>query len=124
MDDIGARVSQLRTEAGLSLSGLARRSGIARSRLWGIERGEGSPTLAMVSKIAAGLGQPLAVVLNVRDPEQVVVIPVTITPGGLVRCPICHSPFPVADIISGTASGTYVERVGFLHRCLASGVRS
>ena len=57
---IAARVRGLRLERGLSLDGLAAASGVSRSALSLIERGESSPTAVVLDKIAAGLGVPLA----------------------------------------------------------------
>jgi transcriptional regulator with XRE-family HTH domain len=53
---IALRVRQLRAAQGLSLDALARRSGVSRSMLSLIERGESSPTAAILDKLAAGLG--------------------------------------------------------------------
>jgi transcriptional regulator with XRE-family HTH domain len=56
MLDIAARVRGLRTDAGLSLEALAERSGVSRSMISLIERGEASPTAVVLDKLAAGLG--------------------------------------------------------------------
>jgi transcriptional regulator with XRE-family HTH domain len=53
---IAARVRALRAEAGLSLESLADRSGVSRSMISLIERGETSPTAIVLDKLAAGLG--------------------------------------------------------------------
>ena len=57
---IGATVRGLRARRGLSLEALALASGVSRSGLSLIERAESSPTAAVLDKIAAGLGVPLA----------------------------------------------------------------
>lgn len=57
---IAARVRALRLERGLSLEGLAGASGVSRSALSLIERGESSATAVVLDRIAAGLGVPLA----------------------------------------------------------------
>lgn len=57
---IAARVRELRAARGLTLAGLAAASGASRSMLSLIERGESSPTAAVLEKIAAGLGVTLA----------------------------------------------------------------
>lgn len=57
---IAARVRQLRTERAMSLEALADRSGVSRSMISLIERGETSPTAVVLEKLAAGLGTTLA----------------------------------------------------------------
>jgi len=57
---IAARVRTLRAGAGLSLDALAARCDVSRSMLSLIERGESSPTAAVLDKVAVGLGVPLA----------------------------------------------------------------
>ena len=59
-DRIAARVRQIRADRGLSLEGLAEASGVSRSMISLIERGESSPTAVVLEKLAAGLGVPLA----------------------------------------------------------------
>lgn len=54
------RVRQLRAERGYTLEELARRSGVSRSMLSVIERGESSPTAVLLDKVASGLGVTLA----------------------------------------------------------------
>jgi transcriptional regulator with XRE-family HTH domain len=55
-----ARIRQLRAERGFSLETLARRSGVSRSMLSVVERGESSATAALLDKVANGLGVTLA----------------------------------------------------------------
>jgi transcriptional regulator with XRE-family HTH domain len=57
---IAHRVAALRAEAALSLDALAARSGVSRSTLSLIERGETSATAVVLEKVAAGLGVALA----------------------------------------------------------------
>lgn len=59
-DRIGGRIRALRTERRLSLDGLAARSGVSRSAISVIERGESSPTAVLLEKLAGGLDVPLA----------------------------------------------------------------
>ena len=59
-DRIAARVRQIRDELGLALDALAERSGVSRSMISLIERGESSPTAVVLEKLATGLGVPLA----------------------------------------------------------------
>jgi len=57
---IAGRVRQLRAASGLSLDALASRSGVSRSMISLIERGESSPTAVVLEKLASGLGATLA----------------------------------------------------------------
>jgi transcriptional regulator with XRE-family HTH domain len=57
---IARRVADLRARQGLSLDALAMRSGVSRSTLSLIERGETSATAVVLEKVAAGLGVALA----------------------------------------------------------------
>lgn len=70
---IAARVRELRAGQGLSLDALAGKSGVSRSMISLIERGETSPTAVVLEKLAAGLGVMLA---SLFDP------PVDTTPPG------------------------------------------
>ena len=68
MDDIpsdpqsrlAARLRQLRIDRGLSLDAFAERAGVSRSMISLVERGESSPTAAVLDRLAAGLGVTLA----------------------------------------------------------------
>jgi transcriptional regulator with XRE-family HTH domain len=57
---IAERVRELRAGQGLSLDSLATKSGVSRSMISLIERGESSPTAVVLEKLAAGLGVMLA----------------------------------------------------------------
>lgn len=57
---IARRVRELRAASGLSLDALASRTGVSRSMISVIERGESSPTAVVLEKLAAGLGVMLA----------------------------------------------------------------
>ena len=59
-DRIASRVRQIRADQGLALDALAERSGVSRSMISLIERGESSPTAVVLEKLATGLGVPLA----------------------------------------------------------------
>ncbi len=56
---IARRVRELRAAQGLTLEQLAARSGVSRSMISVVERGESSPTAALLDKLAAGLGTTL-----------------------------------------------------------------
>jgi transcriptional regulator with XRE-family HTH domain len=64
ISDINQRISQrlrdLRAERGLSLEALANKCSVSRSMISFIERGESSPTAAVLEKLAAGLNVTLA----------------------------------------------------------------
>jgi len=57
---IAARVRELRAERGLSLDALTGKSGVSRSMISRVERGETSPTAALLEKLAGGLNVTLA----------------------------------------------------------------
>jgi len=102
-------VRKNRLTAGLSLEGLAERSGVSRSMLSLIERGEASPTAVLLERIASALGVSLATLFEDpaasadpvsrgaernawRDPET-----------GYVRCNISPSntpsPIQIVDVV-------------------------
>ncbi|MBL0730911.1 helix-turn-helix domain-containing protein [Piscinibacter sp. HJYY11] len=56
---IARRVRELRAAQGLTLEQLAARSGVSRSMISVVERGESSPTAALLDKLSAGLGTSL-----------------------------------------------------------------
>lgn len=72
---IAARVRGLRGERGYTLDTLAARSGVSRSAISMIERGETSPTAAVLNKLAAALGVPLASLFDI-PPERAPANPV------------------------------------------------
>ncbi len=57
---ISRRVKELREAGGWSLEALAERSGVSRSNISLIERGQSSPTATVLDKLSAGLGVTLA----------------------------------------------------------------
>ena len=57
---IARRLRELRGARGYSLETLAERSGVSRSNISLIERGQSSPTAAVLDKLAIGLGVALA----------------------------------------------------------------
>ncbi|RKR86155.1 XRE family transcriptional regulator [Micromonospora pisi] len=60
---VGRRLRDLREARGLSLSALARRAGIGKATLSGLETGTRNPTLETLYAVTAQLGVPLAAVL-------------------------------------------------------------
>lgn len=63
MVTVGARIRFHREQCRYSLTDLAERSGVARSYLWGLERDDSSPSVALLAKIAQALGVPSAALL-------------------------------------------------------------
>lgn len=57
---IARRIRELREAAGLSLAALAELSGVSRSTISLIERGESSPTATVLDRLSAALGITLA----------------------------------------------------------------
>src|SRR6266542_479740 len=71
----GRRIRALRDARGLSLRDLADRSGVSAPMLSQVERGETSPTLAVATKIASGLGLSLSQLLRLDEGRHVVLSP-------------------------------------------------
>ncbi|WP_042690677.1 helix-turn-helix domain-containing protein [Azospirillum sp. B506] len=57
---LATRLRALRADRGLTMDGLAERSGVSRSMISLVERGESSPTASVLERLAAGLGVTLA----------------------------------------------------------------
>jgi transcriptional regulator with XRE-family HTH domain len=71
---VGPRVRTLREGMSLSLRDLAERSGVSAPMLSQVERGETSPTLAIASRIAAGLELSLSQLLRLDEGDGVTVV--------------------------------------------------
>jgi XRE family transcriptional regulator, regulator of sulfur utilization len=72
--EVGARVRALRESMGLSLRDLAERSGVSAPMLSQVERGETSPTLAVATRIAAGLELSLSQLLRLDEAGHVAIV--------------------------------------------------
>jgi transcriptional regulator with XRE-family HTH domain len=108
---IARRVRELRDSQGLSLDALATRSGVSRSNISLIERGESSPTAAVLDKLASALGVALAALFEDKGaPEdapsplaRVVDQPVWTDPAsGYMRrslSPAAPSPLQLVDVV-------------------------
>jgi len=73
--EVGSRVKRLRTQAGLTLEEFATQSGVSRAMLSKVERGEKSPTLAIIVRIAKGLNVSMSTLMGAEpDPALVAVI--------------------------------------------------
>jgi transcriptional regulator with XRE-family HTH domain len=66
---LAGRLSELRGERGWSLDGLAEQTGISRSTLSRLERGEISPTAALLGRLCATYGMPMSRLLAEVEPE-------------------------------------------------------
>ncbi|MGV9301884.1 helix-turn-helix domain-containing protein [Nonomuraea sp. NPDC003727] len=62
--EVGRKVRRLRQERGISLSELARRAGVGKATLSGLETGVRNPTLDTLWAVTAQLGVPIAAVLD------------------------------------------------------------
>jgi transcriptional regulator with XRE-family HTH domain len=63
-DDVGRALKALRDAAGLTLSELARRSGVGKATLSELEAGRRNPTLETLYALTTALGVPLSAVLQ------------------------------------------------------------
>jgi transcriptional regulator with XRE-family HTH domain len=66
---LAGRLAELRTERGWSLDELAQRSDVSRSTLSRLERGEISPTAALLGKLCAAYERPMSRLLAEVEPE-------------------------------------------------------
>lgn len=66
---IAERARDLRALRGLTLDALAERSGVSRSMISLIERGESSPTAVLLERLASGLNVPLASLFEPPGPS-------------------------------------------------------
>jgi transcriptional regulator with XRE-family HTH domain len=72
-DELGRRIRVLRTERGLTLTGLAVRVGITRSFLSSVERGVAYPSLLVLRSIAAALEVPVFMLFTAPEANGMVV---------------------------------------------------
>ncbi|HTO05465.1 MAG TPA: XRE family transcriptional regulator [Myxococcota bacterium] len=97
---IASRVRSLRAESGLTLDALEARSGVSRSMLSLVERGESSASAVVLDKIATGLGVVLASLFDdAAAPASPVSRPADRTPwrdpeSGYVRRNVSPAGFP------------------------------
>ena len=76
---IGRRLRELRESRGLSLSEVARRAGIGKATLSGLETGSRNPTLETLYAVTAQLGVPLSAALGTGPAPRVSGAAVTAT---------------------------------------------
>lgn len=71
---VGDNLKRARADRALSLSDLARASGVAKATLSALEGGRGNPTLETLSALAAALQIPMGDLITAADPEPVTVV--------------------------------------------------
>jgi len=71
---LGANLRARRDEQGISLSELARRSGIAKGTLSQLESGSGNPTIETVFSLSNALGVPVSSLLSEPPSSDLVVV--------------------------------------------------
>lgn len=67
---LGEQARRLRMDRGLTLDGLAELSGVSRAMISRIERGEASPTAALLARLCSALGVSLSVFFSTSGPGQ------------------------------------------------------
>jgi transcriptional regulator with XRE-family HTH domain len=72
-DQLGRRIRALRTERGLTLTGLAARVGITRSFLSSVERGVAYPSILVLRTIASALEVPVFLLFTAPESNGAVV---------------------------------------------------
>jgi transcriptional regulator with XRE-family HTH domain len=72
-DQLGRRIRALRTERGLTLTGLAARVGITRSFLSSVERGVAYPSILVLRSIASALEVPVFLLFTAPESNGAVV---------------------------------------------------
>ncbi len=70
----GSRIRSLRSAQGLSLDEAAQRCGVSRSMLSAVERGEKTPSVLVVHRIAVGLGSNITRLLGEEQDAPVIVL--------------------------------------------------
>jgi transcriptional regulator with XRE-family HTH domain len=63
--NFGARIRELRTQAGLSQDDLAESSGLFRTYMSRIETGRANPTVTVINKLALALGVTVGVLFEI-----------------------------------------------------------
>ncbi len=81
-DDIKLKLRDVRAASGLSLSKVAEMTGVSKAMLGQIERGESSPTIATLWKIAKGFQLPLSALIEPSNSDPSVFQTVTF-PGSI-----------------------------------------
>lgn len=96
---IGEQIRRRRNQRSMSAAELARRAGLSKATLSGLESGTGNPTIDTLDAVAQALGVPLADILTAPEPAGSTLIPGTDTPDE-----------PVAwELLQRVAAGHQVE---------------
>ena len=74
MQTLGQRIHAQRTLLGWSLNALASRADVSRAMLSKVERGESSPTITVLQKVAGALGVSAGALIGMASPRPVVVL--------------------------------------------------
>ncbi len=74
VDELPQRLRQLRLEAGLTIEGLASLSGVSRSMISKIERGEANPTASILAQLSEGLNMTISFLLGEQTQQKIVLI--------------------------------------------------
>ncbi|WP_026958225.1 helix-turn-helix domain-containing protein [Aliagarivorans taiwanensis] len=82
---LGEKLRAIRRELGWSLDTAAKHTGVSKAMLGQIERGESSPTVARMWKIATGMQRPLTAFLDMSAtlPEDPALLSQDVRPGDL-----------------------------------------
>jgi XRE family transcriptional regulator, regulator of sulfur utilization len=70
IEKLGRVIRQLRTERGVSQEGLAAISGVDRTFMGAIERGDANPSFEVVQRIASGLNISLSDLMRLYERED------------------------------------------------------
>ena len=70
---IGDRLREIRTSLNISLDDASKMTGVSKPMLGQIERGQSTPTITTLWKIATGLKTPLSSFLQGRQPEYTII---------------------------------------------------
>ncbi|MEX0329265.1 MAG: helix-turn-helix domain-containing protein [Ruegeria sp.] len=82
-DEITLKLKDVRAASGLSLSKVADLTGVSKAMLGQIERGESSPTIATLWKIAKGFQVPLSALIGTDDLRKPGVFRTATFPGSI-----------------------------------------
>ena len=74
LNDLGEQIRNERVRRNLSLEKLSAQSGVSRSMLSGVERGEKMPSVLVLDRIATGLGTSIARLLGEEQTARVILL--------------------------------------------------